>query len=413
MDLKVKISRHKTLNQVKGVIRSPRLLTESVSDLEEMLKGQKVAIVERMKRMEDGKLVETDTHILTFDMYQLPQTVKVAYLNLPVRMYFPRPMRCKKCQLLGHTKKSCKREKEVCCLCAQDIPCEPCGPARCANCSGPHSSDSRDCPRFQEEKSIISLQVKNRLSYWQAKREWNQKIQHANQQQNFSQVVQAAQNQQRAVNQNQDPEFIQAKTEIQALKQQMAEVMDLFASKDELIQRQATIIQQLESESEQLKRRIAELERNNPSDAVTAMDTSPVPKPSDDDDAASKKLPDESTEDNFQKPPPSNERGRDKNRQNTDSNRSRSNSRSSGKSKRKMLINSKREPNLDPEVKAELDALKKKHQLEGKKFSYFLDKTDSTISCKEVSGGVADGTRSQSKKRTEYADHDPPGSEHQ
>ena len=94
---KIRIVKHKTLNYVKGVISYRHLLTDSVDDLKDLLKNQKVVEVERIKRFENGVLTDTLAHVLAFDLYHLPERVKIGFLSLPVRPYYPNSMRCRKC----------------------------------------------------------------------------------------------------------------------------------------------------------------------------------------------------------------------------------------------------------------------------------------------------------------------------
>ena len=85
--------------------------------------------------------------------------------------YFPKPLRCFKCQLYGHTKKSCKN-KIRCSKCGQkghsESECRSTS-VHCYHCSGHHPSYSRECPRWAKEQHIIKVQVRHKISNREAR----------------------------------------------------------------------------------------------------------------------------------------------------------------------------------------------------------------------------------------------------
>ena len=104
----VSVAPHPTKNSAIGVITC-RELTDSTE--EEVLSGmvdQGVTKVRRMNRKTNGKLVATNTFVLTFRTKVLPKTVRVGWLSIRVRTYVPDPTRCYRCQRYGHVAKTCK-----------------------------------------------------------------------------------------------------------------------------------------------------------------------------------------------------------------------------------------------------------------------------------------------------------------
>ena len=62
--------------------------------------------------------IKTNTLILTFNTPQIPDYLKICYLNIPVTQYVPNPIRCYKCQRFGHVTGRCKHS-ETCARCSE------------------------------------------------------------------------------------------------------------------------------------------------------------------------------------------------------------------------------------------------------------------------------------------------------
>lgn len=104
----VVIEEHKSLNQVKGTIYSETMSKSTIEEIFEKLKDQGVSKVERMKKKVDGKLIETHRYVITFKKTKLPSLIKLADWHRElVDLYIPTPLRCNRCQKLGHTKNWC------------------------------------------------------------------------------------------------------------------------------------------------------------------------------------------------------------------------------------------------------------------------------------------------------------------
>jgi len=118
VEIPVKVSPHRFLNTIRGVVRSRDLAATNEDEMLENLRPQNVTEVQRIKTCRDGVLVPTNTFILTFGSPTLPSSIKAGYLNVPVEQYVPNPLRCFKCQRFGHHRNVCKRDV-VCPRCAE------------------------------------------------------------------------------------------------------------------------------------------------------------------------------------------------------------------------------------------------------------------------------------------------------
>ncbi|GFU50694.1 uncharacterized protein TNCV_240821 [Trichonephila clavipes] len=140
----VNVSPHKTLNLCRGVISEPDLLSAPESEILEGFSDQGVI--------------------------QLPTTVKAGYLNCKIRAYIPNPLRCFKCQRFGHSQIACSGQL-TCSRCASvghssaDCSLEQ----KCVNCSQPHSSDSKQSPKWKAEKEIQAIKTNRNISCLEAR----------------------------------------------------------------------------------------------------------------------------------------------------------------------------------------------------------------------------------------------------
>ena len=167
----VNVSEHNSLNQSKGTVYSEAMSQSSIDTLEEALRSQKVIKVERMKKRENGVLVDTHRYIITFAMPELPESIKLATWHFElIDRYIPKPMRCNNCQRLGHTAKKCHRKETICAKCGQEghmfRACN--NEAKCVLCGGPHPSTYNKCPSYVFKSEVLATQVKCRLTFKEA-----------------------------------------------------------------------------------------------------------------------------------------------------------------------------------------------------------------------------------------------------
>lgn len=81
-------------------------------------------------------------------------------------------MRCRNCQLLGHTKNRCKNNT-TCDNC--NLPPHnplPCSRTMCANCLGEHPSSNLSCPKYKQLKEILKIKTQSKCSMGEAKKKY-------------------------------------------------------------------------------------------------------------------------------------------------------------------------------------------------------------------------------------------------
>jgi hypothetical protein len=171
VDVPVKISSHKTLNSRRGVIYSSDLRDATEEEILENLAPQGVSEVRRLKAKREGRLINTNSFVLTFRLSTLPKDIKVLWLNLEVRPYIASPLRCFKCQRYGHHKNAC-RQAARCARCGSlEHPEGECDATpKCVNCEDDHPAYAKSCSVWQREKAIQKIKAEKNVSYLEARR---------------------------------------------------------------------------------------------------------------------------------------------------------------------------------------------------------------------------------------------------
>lgn len=148
----ITVKLQENLNTVKGMIYATCLNFVKEEEIIEELKSQGVTGIYKFTRTLDGQTMPTGKMVVNFDLYHLPKTLDVAWYKVKVSPYYPNPMRCKNCQLLGNTKTRCTNPS-TCdgCNLSPHSPTE-CTRKQCANCGEDHSSSDKDCPRYKQTK---------------------------------------------------------------------------------------------------------------------------------------------------------------------------------------------------------------------------------------------------------------------
>ncbi|GAB0099031.1 hypothetical protein DMENIID0001_148510 [Sergentomyia squamirostris] len=195
-DVKVKVDSHQKKNTCKAIVRDEFMKFWDLQEIlqDEDVKAQKVVDIKNIPtrkksiqpRLEgavggmeaiiehnNGK-VPSDMFIVTFDLPVRPTELRIGYLVMETRDYYPDPMRCFKCQRFGHTSSRCTNSA-TCPRCAKpahttnrDDRCTEV--AKCVNCGGPHPVYWRECPVLQTEKAIQKMKVMRKVPYPVAKR---------------------------------------------------------------------------------------------------------------------------------------------------------------------------------------------------------------------------------------------------
>lgn len=165
----VSITEHPFLNTMKGIISSQDFQFMPKEEIEESLKDQYCTEVRKITRKVSGEILPTNNIVATFNLPQLPARVRIGFLSLNVRPYYPNPLRCFKCQRFGHSSKVCDSD-EICGKCSMDMHPEDCTSAvECYNCAGNHVSWSKECEIFKQEQAIVKIKVDTKVDYFQAR----------------------------------------------------------------------------------------------------------------------------------------------------------------------------------------------------------------------------------------------------
>lgn len=177
-NVEIVVAEHEFLNFTKGIIFSNDILNLTNAELLEEFKSQHVVDIYRIQKRKPNsdEFENTPGLILTFNLMQIPETIIAGYVNIRVRQYIPNPLRCRKCQLFGHTKNKCSNEA-ACDVCSiKDVHNLPCGNTKqCVNCGGSHSSFDRKCEVFIKEAEVMFLKTTQRISYFEAKKQVDEK----------------------------------------------------------------------------------------------------------------------------------------------------------------------------------------------------------------------------------------------
>ena len=171
-DIPVTVTPHNALNFSKGTIVCDALDHYTNKDLKQKLIDHDVEEVYRVEKKENNKTVKTNLYILTFRRTEIPNEVKIGFLNLPVRLYIPNPRRCFRCHRFGHGINACTHDP-VCAKCGKTNPGHEFGQCNedmcCSNCKGPHAATSKQCPIWQLEKKTTERKLTCGLKYPEAK----------------------------------------------------------------------------------------------------------------------------------------------------------------------------------------------------------------------------------------------------
>lgn len=162
---------HRSLNTSKGVISEQDFIGLSDEELLDGFQDQQVIKVQRIVIRRNDQETPTKHIILTFATSDMPTSIEAGYLKINVRPYIPNPRRCFKCQRFGHASQVC-RGKDTCAKCSSnDHKAESCEASpHCVNCGGDHPAYSRSCPSWKREKEIITLTVKEKISFVEARK---------------------------------------------------------------------------------------------------------------------------------------------------------------------------------------------------------------------------------------------------
>ena len=162
-DVIIKVTSHPIFNNSRGIVFSRDLFDFSE---EEILKRcpPSVIKVKKLKGMNSAIL-------LTFFSSHLPDYIQFRHLNISVKKFQARPMQCFRCFEFGHAITKCQN-KAKCSKCSgshnHSDECEE--ENFCFHCSGLHSPNSRQCPQYKIEQTIINTANDEHISFGLARR---------------------------------------------------------------------------------------------------------------------------------------------------------------------------------------------------------------------------------------------------
>ncbi|XP_053967945.1 uncharacterized protein LOC128869418 [Anastrepha ludens] len=159
---------HEQLNYVKGTIFAPCLNNIPENEIVEELKSHHVVSAYKFTKTVDGVIKPTGVVLLTFDLYNLPSKIDISWHNVKIREYIPNPMRCKSCQMFGHTIKHCKNPPSCVNCSLPPHPPQNCSRVKCANCAEEHPSSSPQCKKFQQQRDILRIKINNKCTLREA-----------------------------------------------------------------------------------------------------------------------------------------------------------------------------------------------------------------------------------------------------
>ena len=155
-----------------GKIYAPEFLSESLENILDYIKDQKVVGVRKLYG--DPLKQNVPLYVLTF-LGKLPASIKIGYSSFRIDKYYPSPINCGKCCRWGHISANC-RGNPVCSRCGLmghiKINCNQEKP-HCINCKGEHEANSRICNVFERERQVCNLAADMGISFTEARNSLN------------------------------------------------------------------------------------------------------------------------------------------------------------------------------------------------------------------------------------------------
>ena len=164
---KIKTELHPTLNISKGVIYCPSLTNLSEKEIVEGLSSQNVTECRKITKFNNGSIINTPLHIISFNLFEIPNEIDIAWEKIKVNPYIPAPMQCKNCFKIGHTKKHCQSDSK-CFVCSASEHSDSCEIVKCINCNEKHRSNNKKCPVYIKRQQIIKHKTLFKCTYREA-----------------------------------------------------------------------------------------------------------------------------------------------------------------------------------------------------------------------------------------------------
>lgn len=152
------------LSFAKAIVQSKVMSSMTEQELKEKLTSQ--GVINWVKLGQSS----SHTYLLTFRSSEAPALIRLSSFQCVItKPYAPSPMRCKKCQKIGHTKNQCRSKTEHCRTCCQPDHATCDGTPFCINCGESHPPSSDECPHFLMRKRILHVQATQRIPFREAK----------------------------------------------------------------------------------------------------------------------------------------------------------------------------------------------------------------------------------------------------
>lgn len=127
----------------------------------------------RLTRRDPHSNARTPSQSVLLAFASIPPTrVSIGWINYKTDVYVPTPMRCSKCQRLGHTATHCRSNQVRCSFCSGQHAYSECTnrtasqpTPKCTNCGGPHSAAWSECPAYQARRATLTYQFTHHVSY--------------------------------------------------------------------------------------------------------------------------------------------------------------------------------------------------------------------------------------------------------
>lgn len=153
---------------LRGVISNVPL-EMSMEDVKNEIQGGNVTEAKRLQMNKGGVKSDSLSVLLVFEKI-MPTEVQMGWIKYKVREYIPQPLRCFKCQRMGHTAQQCKW-KQRCAKCGGEHDygkCNKDAKLKCCNCGGEHSAAYAGCVVQKQAKEVQRYKVMNKVTYAEA-----------------------------------------------------------------------------------------------------------------------------------------------------------------------------------------------------------------------------------------------------
>jgi hypothetical protein len=111
--IKIETFKLESLNNTVGTAKCQDFVDMSEEDIKELFnldnEGHKVTHVYKFARRVGEKFTPTDRVKVTVNSPKLPTELKFMYQKVELKKITPTPIRCRRCQILGHSKGRCDK----------------------------------------------------------------------------------------------------------------------------------------------------------------------------------------------------------------------------------------------------------------------------------------------------------------